>query len=132
LKRFYLLIYLLLRIQTAFAKTVGGNREETIKLVHASGGIYLLVIWVTLFMLLIASQRTAIVFMYNLLMINIVVITFGIANMTGSANCLTAAGITLLLCSAGLFYSGTSILLGEVGHPLAKLMPLGSLNLKEH
>lgn len=91
----------------------------------------MLVIFVPLFMLLIAAQKTALVFIWNLTTIIIVVITFGISNMTGSETCLTAAGIFLLLCTAGLFYSGTSILLGEVGHPLAKYMPLGSLNSKE-
>ncbi|PWN34585.1 uncharacterized protein FA14DRAFT_188666 [Meira miltonrushii] len=119
-------------IQTAFAQTVGGNQEETLKLVNASGGIYLEVIFVPLLMLLIAAQKTALVFVWNLTMIIIVVITLGISNMTGSESCLVVSGIFLLLTTAGLFYGGTSILLAEVGHPLAKFVPLGSLNSKEN
>lgn len=93
--------------------------------------MYLLVIWGSLFVLLIAAQRTAISVVAGLVTINLVVITLGIGLMTGNEACLTAAGAFLIIVSFILFYNAAALLLLEVGHPLARFMPLGSLAPKQ-
>lgn len=119
-------------VTSAFGALENGNAKAAVEDVDIATGMYLLVIWGTLFVLLIAAQRTAISVVSGLLTINLVAITLGIGLMTGNEACLTAGGAFLIIVSFILFYNATALLLLEVGHPLARYMPLGSLAPKQH
>ncbi|UZJ57551.1 hypothetical protein CBS101457_006871 [Exobasidium rhododendri] len=121
-------------IAEAFLTANPTNPTLAVEQINGAAGIYLLISFAVLFLLLIAAQRTAIAVLCSLSLINTILICFGIGLMTGSKSCVTTAGALFIVVSFNLFYNGTALLLLEVGHPFAKFMPLGSLapKPKEH
>lgn len=95
-------------VGAAFGAANKGNLLLTEQELNVVTGMFSLIAWAILFLLLIASQRTAIAFMTSLTTINIFAITFGIGSMQGKPELITVSfSFISLACLTSLLIPST-------------------------